>query len=488
MNDKFDLIIIGGGPSGLSLAHCCSNIDGIKILIVEKEKDIGGCHRVRRVNRNNEEIFTEHGPRIYSRAYIMFRKLLREMNVDFDDLFEPYKFNITEIGQETIWSKLNWTELGMLSKEFIYLMINIDHGKDITMKKYMETNGFTFQAKDMIDRLCRLTDGGDSSKYTLNEFLQLANIQAFYRLYQPKVPSDRGFLKIWRKYLESRGVTILTSTKVDSFVTNTITNNYLKKTLVSGIIANGKMIYGDKIICAIPPKMLVNLLEKSEESVKSSFGNINELKKYAEETAYIEYISVTFHWKEKIKFPKVYGFPRSNWGVLFILLSDYMNFDEKQSQTVMSVAVSISDRKGIKINKTANECNENELFSEIIEQLKEVFPEFPEPDLKMISPGNYKNSGNWESLDTAFIASAGFDYMNFKSSKFDNLYTVGTHTGNHKYKFTSLESAISNGISLSHKLYPELERKYYLERSITIRDTIISLILLILIYILIKKN
>jgi hypothetical protein len=78
--------------------------------------------------------------------------------------------------------------------------------------------------------------------------------------------------------------------------------------------------------------------------------------------------------------------------------------------------------------------------------------------------------------------------MNFKSSKFDNLYTVGTHTGNHKYKFTSLESAISNGISLSHKLYPELERKYSLERSITIRDTIISLILLILIYILIKKN
>ena len=54
--------------------------------------------------------------------------------------------------------------------------------------------------------------------------------------------------------------------------------------------------------------------------------------------------------------------------------------------------------------------------------------------------------------------------MNFKSSKFDNLYTVGTHTGNHKYKFTSLESAISNGISLSHKLYPELERKYSLER------------------------
>jgi hypothetical protein len=481
MNDKFDLIIIGGGPSGLSLAHCCANIPNLKILIIERENDIGGCHRVRRVNRNGEEIFTEHGPRIYSRAYIMFRKLLTEMNVDFDDLFEPYKFNLTEIGQETIWTKLNWTELAKLSKEFINLMININHGKNITMKKFMETNGFTFQAKDMIDRLCRLTDGADSSKYTLNEFLQLANIQAFYRLYQPKSPNDRGFLKIWRQYLESRGVTIWTSTKVNSLITT-------NKKLVSGIITNGKIVYGDKIICAIPPQNLVSLLQRSNNNIKDSFGNINELNKYAEETKYIDYISVTFHWKEKIKFPKVYGFPRSNWGVLFVLLTDYMKFDETQSGTVMSIAISIADREGIKINKTANECNENELYVEIIEQLKEVFPEFPEPDLKIISPGNYKNSGNWESLDTAFIASAGFNYLDFKSNKFDNLYTVGTHTGNHEYKFTSLESAVSNGISLSHKLYPELERKYSLERSITIRDIIISLIFIIIIYIVIKKN
>lgn len=52
----YDLVIIGGGPSGLSLAQkCCKSK---KILIIDKENDIGGCHRVRRILNN---LFTEHG-------------------------------------------------------------------------------------------------------------------------------------------------------------------------------------------------------------------------------------------------------------------------------------------------------------------------------------------------------------------------------------------------------------------------------------------
>jgi len=42
---KYDLIIIGAGPSGLALAQCLRN-DFNKILIIEKESSIGGCHRV----------------------------------------------------------------------------------------------------------------------------------------------------------------------------------------------------------------------------------------------------------------------------------------------------------------------------------------------------------------------------------------------------------------------------------------------------------
>ena len=104
--DKYDLIIIGAGPSGLVLAQCVIKLNK-KILILEKESDIGGCHRVRRVNG----LFTEHGPRIYSTTYKVFNKLLKEMNVEFKELFKEYNFTITQIGGETVFSTLEWREL-----------------------------------------------------------------------------------------------------------------------------------------------------------------------------------------------------------------------------------------------------------------------------------------------------------------------------------------------------------------------------------------
>ena len=72
---NYDYIIIGAGPSGLSLAHILP--DNKKILIIERNSSIGGCHRVDRV----QGLFTEHGPRIYSYAYVNFNKLLKEIRM-----------------------------------------------------------------------------------------------------------------------------------------------------------------------------------------------------------------------------------------------------------------------------------------------------------------------------------------------------------------------------------------------------------------------
>ena len=65
----YDHCIIGCGPCGLTLA---SLLPGNNILI-EKDKNIGGCHRV----SLQEGLFSEHGPRIYGTTYIKFIKPLR---------------------------------------------------------------------------------------------------------------------------------------------------------------------------------------------------------------------------------------------------------------------------------------------------------------------------------------------------------------------------------------------------------------------------
>lgn len=481
MNKTYDIVIIGAGPAGLALAQCCSNTNiNQKILIIDKEEDIGGCHRVRRVksyiNNLTENLFTEHGPRIYSLTYKVFIDLLKEMNIDFYDLFTPYNFQISTIGNQTIWNTLSFTEMYKLFIEFLLLVININHGDKIIIKDFMKSNNFKQSSIDIIDRICRLTDGASSDNYTLNEFLQLFNQQFFYQIYQPKLPNDIGLFKLWKSYLLNKNVDFMLSSEVNKLILDD-TNTKIKS-----IRVNDKIINGNIFIIATPPLNIISLLEKSENKIiKHSFGDFDILKKWAYQTAYIDYISVTFHWNTVLSLPKVYGFPKTSWGVAYIVLSDYMKFEESNSKTVISTAITITDVYSPRINKIPDECLKDELINEIFYQLQLSFPDLPKPTASLMSPGVKYYEGKWKSFDTAFIASSTFNNLPFNSINISNLYNVGTHNGNSLYKFTSLESAVTNSVKLSQVLFSELEYKYNIHSVFTVRDFIILFIIVFII-------
>lgn len=188
----------------------------------------------------------------------------------------------------------------------------------------------------------------------------------------------------------------------------------------------------------------------------------------------MKFIFLTFHWDKILNLPNVYGFTNSDWGIVFIKLTDYMKFSERISKTVISTAVTITNRKSRYNGKTANECNKDEVKKEVLQQLKESFPNLPEPSISMITPNNYYNTEeqNWDSKDNAFIASYNSYHIPFKSETITNLYNLGTHNGKSSYSFTSLESAVSNSIELSHIFYPELKEIYKQKRGYTLRDII----------------
>lgn len=473
----YDLIIIGAGPTGLALAHCCSFIDNLKILVIDKEKQIGGCHRVSRIDYKNEQLFTEHGPRVYSSTYQNFKTLLNDMDTSFKELFTLYNFQIDKIGKETILSTLNFSELFHIVSNFVKLIFNNNHGSNISMKMFMENNNYSLKSIDMIDRICRLTDGGDINKYTLNLFLQMINQQSLYSLYQPKYPNDLGLFKIWRTFLEKRNVTFILET-------NIIKLNYKNNIITSCIIktnTHNKVLYGKTFILAIPPKSLVELfLNLNDNIIKNSFCSFKSLQEWTNNTKYINYISISFHFDKILKLSKVYGFTKSEWGIVFIVLSDYIKLCESNSKTIISIAITITDRKSKNNNKTANECNKNELIKEVYLQLLNSFPNLPKPSVSILSPNNYYKNNEWLSTDSAFILSPNENYISFESNIFSNLYNLGTHNGYSKYKFTTMESAISNSIKLSHILYPKLKSKYNIKSSYTL-IYIIKIVILIIV-------
>ena len=477
-----DLVIIGGGPSGLALAQCMLHDTKIrKIRIIERETDIGGCHRVERVSKS--QLFTEHGPRVYSSAYLVFQQLLEEMGIRYADYFTPYKFKIAEIGGQTVFSTLRWRELGLMTLEFSKLVVNKNHGRNQVLLDYLTRHQFADKSIELINRLCALTDGGGADKYTLYEFLQLFNQQLFYTLYQPTKPNDVGLFTLWRNYLLQSGrVEFLINTDVHKLSVNPTTHRIDSITIgQNNEVVSMNITPDTRVVLAIPPKAFLPIFNNSSSIIKNSFGDYKAFIEYVNSTAYIDYISITFHWHKQLELDKVYGFPNSEWGIAFIVLTDYMKFEQKQSKTVISAAITLTDRISSHIGKTANQCTDTkELINETLAQLRLAFPSLPEPDVILISPGVYYDETlkKYRCKDTAFISTSGQPFMPFQSSSIRNLYTVGTHIGKHTYSFTSMESAVSNSVALAHIFHPSTKQHYKLKSVVTFAEIVRLLIFL----------
>lgn len=483
----YDYCIIGAGPTGLTLAFLFSKI-GKKCIIIDENKNIGGCHRVTRING----LFTEHGPRIYSNSYINTRELLKKMNVNFEKLFKPYNFTISNIGNYTI-KNFTTSELKSLIYHYLVLLVKPNHGKDTSMKKFMETNMFTEKTKDYIDRLCRLTDGASSDKYTLNKFFQLFNQQILYTIYQPSKPNDTGLFKYWNdKLKETNNIDFMLESQVLSL------NGKTKENVECVTLKYMNKIYNvraKKIVMCIPPKPLEKILSNSD-IYKDSFGIFTEFKNWVNKSTYANYIPVIFHWKNsdeinKINLANVWGFPKTEWGIAFIVLSNYMNFEDDRSKLVISTCITKTDTVSSFTGKTANQSNEDELKSEVFRQLKISFPNLPEPTYSIINPNVKVENDKWIEQDTAFIETYENKPLSAYSKITSNLYQVGTQNGKSKYEFTSLESAITNAIVFANEV--ELETKKIIKKRnmIEINDVIRFFILILIVVVflfLIKKN
>lgn len=471
VNTIYDCIIVGAGPAGLTFATLADK--NTKIMIIDKDKVIGGCHKVNRQKFEKEYYFSEHGPRVYFDNYMNFKTILNIIGSKFKDIFVKYKISLLEIMYNLIVKDKIFTfkEILIMTKDFLILMVNPNYAKDLSMNEYLKNNKFSDKAINYVNRYCRFMDGGDSTKISLHSFLNVMNEVILYNIYQPKKPNDEGLFILWYHYLKTKNIKF----KLNTIITSISESNNIVKIITS----TNEIIYTKRLILAIPPINLNTIIDKSEEKIKNKFS---DLLVYAENTEYNEYISITFHWNFKLIIDtKLYGFySNTDWGVGAIVLSDYMNFKEHNSKTVISCIITISDKKSRNINKTANECmNRLELIDETFRQLKEIYKDLPIPTLSFIN--NTYNNDKWQSNETAFIKIPKYNYLSNKIT--DNIYTLGTHNGNAKIHFTSMETAVTNAIILCNELY---DIGYHIKRPFTIRDILIIILIIIIIIIVIN--
>ena len=484
---NFDFIIIGGGPCGLACAWYLAKAN-LKCLIIDQNGSIGGCHEPRRVHN----LFSEHGPRIYSNNYVMMIEMLQDMGMDFYDYFKPYKYSLTSTSTE-ILNTFTFYEKFILVKLFIYSLLDrFTYAKSVSVLQFATQYNFSDETKTVLDRLCRLMDGAGSDRYTLFELFQLVNQTAFYKFYQPSAPLDVNFFPDIRKTLISTGNVIFkTNTLVQSIESQRLSIgqkpivqslDWYSNSFISNIkFANGTKLNiskNTKLILAIPPENIVNILKNSKKNIQNAFGNFNQLRKFDLKTRYEIYISMTFHWDHKFDIPNIWGGPTGEWGIASIVLTDYMKLKQPSSKIVMSVAIIQVDTKSNKTFKTANETNsKEELVHETFRQLQIVYQnKLPKFKSVVFNPNVFYKNGKWQSVDKAFVRTPNINPIPQTSQTIKNLFNCGTHSLKHKFHITTYESAVSNAIHLCHTLNinaPQIKSPFSIEKAIVIIIVII---------------
>lgn len=445
----YDHIIVGAGPSGLALAQVLSKVSSV--LLIEKRDFIGGCHGVTRVH---DGIMTEHGPRIYIDNFLMFTQLLNDMGVQFDDMFVKYNFSTVSMMLEAV-RVLSLREIATLGWSFMTLN---DSYKQITLLEYLSSHDFSKASIDILDRIGRLTDGGSADTYTLFSFLQILNQNFLYGIYQPRVPNDVGLFRIWEDALLEQGVVIMKNATIEEFVVDADSSRIAGIALRDSreITKNKPVICGcRKIILACPPQEVQRILNQHEE-LGAAFGP--DFERFQEETQYLPYISVIYHWSSEIKVPKIWGYPRTSWGVGNIVLSDYMDFNDPRSKTVISTVITMPDAPSDALKVSANEIGDkHSVMKEVFRQLQQVYPDLPEPDYQFLTQSAYDaNQRRWVPFNHAFMTTT-HGYVPNRSAVFDNLYNCGVQNGNSSYSFTSMESSVANAVHLATELQPEVK-------------------------------
>jgi len=419
---SYEYVVIGGGPTGLTIALFLGK-SGKKCLLVDSNSSLGGCHRVTRVNG----LFTEHGPRVYSSAYKNTKTtLLPSIGLTFDKVFTKYNFSLLTVGKK---NGLSFRETLWFVWAFLKLVFNKNLGQTLTVDQFARKHKFSKNSKDYLDRLCRLSDGAGSDRYSLFQFLQLVNENALYKLYQPRKPLDRSVFKNWASALEKNQVRVLLNTSVTKMSRRSVQ------------LSSGTEIRTKNIVVCVPPRAAFSLFQKSE-----LLNPFSGFQTWVKKTSYSQYLPVVFHWNTKLKLPHVWGFPKSDWGIAFVVLTDYMTFENKNSKTVISTCITMVNNptKGL---GTANSVTDAKvLVQEVFRQLKLAFPNLPPATRAILHPGIKRVADKWIEPDSSYVKTAGTKSLAFQT-KYPNIFYVGAQNGFSRYNFTSLESAITNALA-----------------------------------------
>jgi len=467
-----DVIIIGGGMSGLSAAHELAKV-GLSVAIYEKSDNVGG--KMRNYYDEQGKYLGEHGFRVFTGRYFNTLALFDELGIRNNLQASSANHYLKDCMISCIPAKNNFSGIKTLFKNFWLKFKNLgikdflgyisavkkiikasqlstkdlDVLDNITIAQYLEIDKYPPFTRSYFHRTCRFTNAIDINEGSIfclaqqtGSFLSEATRfggKGF--LYSLTSPTTEAFINPWINELNRLGVKINKNKTVREII---CTDD--KKQVKSIKLEDGKLLHAKCFIIAT----------QLEEAIQLAPG-INQAELLI--NSHKIFSGIQFHLKESStnKLPKgsgIHSLLDSPWEISLAHQDKGMWPDYKFSEdfdSILSIVITCWLEKGIKIKKSALDCNREELIEEILFQINyhknfsidpsSIVRWYIDPTLLYDKEKN-KFVGSSSKLYCPRVGE--YKHRPDSVTPIDNLFVCGEYTKT-VYQISSMESANESG-------------------------------------------
>lgn len=424
-------IIVGSGPSGLSLAYNLA-LNNKEIILIEQDNQLGGSWNSEWIDG---KYWSENSPRIFLNSNNV-NKLIKHIGLTKNDFKNIYGTFFETYYKFILFFYKNFTILDYI----IFLLSIIKYNIvtcNITMDTWLKNSSLSKTGQKAIKIFCILIND-KPEKTNVNEFFYTIGLH-------PASPTQMIEPNKWHNLIENylktkNNITILKNTKVLKLLDN---QNNITSIYIKNLINNTyKTIDCDKVILCTQSNNLYPLLKTGSYNVRNNWMSESKMKLWSANTYYSGF-GFQLHFDTVVDFKTEWCWScHSDWTVIILPVSNWLKMFSKDPlvKTVWSCCITNMNTKSKNINKTANECNLQEVVDECLHQINNLYS-IPKPYKITTSSGLKKINNKWLSKNTGYTKSTYTD-LEIKG-KINNLYALGSFTKDNKPIVAQYSEAIN---------------------------------------------
>ena len=463
--NKYDIVIFGGGISGLTVAHELLKYN-LKIAVIEKESILGGMARSD-IYPNKNNLRTEHSWRGYAPFYKNTFQIMKEIKLDKISSFDTLKPNINFLTVET---NINTNKNNTLF-DYIYIIYWIiyhfcsgykrsEKNKEILFSQKLEKKISSNANKNYIQYIGPGLglDPYSASLFHIGRYIEMLYFETKNNTnwYFTDRPTSEAWIDPWYTHLLNNGVDFYLSTELKEL-------QFDENNVIHAKTSN-KIFIADSYVIALNPYAVHDLYKNNK------LGVDDELDKFNGITLGQPHIQISFRlgFNEKVIIQNrdAFVFSDSNLNITLYPQDNFWIpelFDTKINSSIKfpslwsgTACIVYKDSK-VYPGRRCNQLTINEFLEEVIYEISEskefnnyllkynnkTFKELNMIEKEVWYEWEFKNN-KLESRNKKWVNTINNSNRPLYKTHYNNLYITGAHceTG---ISIWSMESAVESG-------------------------------------------